>query len=136
MTWSPSLTLTSRSGSKTKPRTPHLPTSGWDCATPACWSSGSGSVTRPSTIRTGPHLVKTMTVTCLEPWTEEGNISGSVILMKQSITSYALSVKTSLVFGGVFLLSVLTLCLFSGFILFQTKQLQSTVELLNMFMVE
>ncbi|XP_069014989.1 macrophage mannose receptor 1-like isoform X4 [Embiotoca jacksoni] len=66
VTWSPSLTEPSRDGSRRKPRTPRLLSSGWDCATPARWISGSGSATRWSATKTGTQR-KPMNATCLEP---------------------------------------------------------------------
>ena len=123
VTWSPSLTLTSRDGSKRKPRRLIVPTSGLDCATPALWISGSGSVMRSSPIRTGPHLDRRMSVTCLEPWTEKDNISGSVSMIMRSIISSAPSFKTFdfhllTLFGCVFFLNNFILLLFHCFIQF------------------
>ena len=120
-TWSPSLTLSSRDGSKREPTTPPVPTSGWHCASPAFWRPGSGSPTRESTTRTGPRTWRWTTATCLEPWRQEDNTSGTKRMIWWSLISSALSFEAFLFSGGGFLLNKLTLCVFSGFIQLETK---------------
>ncbi len=87
VTWCPSLTITSRNGSKREWKTPTPTTCGWDWATPALWTSGSGSVTNTSPTRTGPHRKGEMTVTSLQPWEKKSNISGWWSQMMRSLIS-------------------------------------------------
>lgn len=56
---------------------PPLLMSGWDCATPVLWNSGSGSTMKWSCIKTGLLKDTSISVTLVEPWAHKDNISGS-----------------------------------------------------------
>lgn len=89
-TWSPSRVLKTRYWSRRKSRMPPPLTSGWGCATPARWASGSGSLMRASVMRTGPRTQR-RSVTYLEPWTVEDDTNGSAAPIPRSSTSYVLT---------------------------------------------
>lgn len=93
--WFPSPTARSRCGSRNKQKTPPLLLSGWGCATPALWASGSGSLMRSLDIRTGTPTAKLTSVTCLEPWRQQESRSGSVSLMIISLISSVLNIKST-----------------------------------------
>lgn len=72
---------------------PAVLTYGWDCATPACWICGSGSVTKQSATRTGLIMERLRSVIGVQLWKEEDGISGSVKENMRNITLFVLQSK-------------------------------------------